>query len=196
MDIQLYAYFGYVDSRDEKHIIDRSDACKVAIFRDLEVLREKITYFGNQIRKRWRRKTPVERKAWMLQARPDLYQHKNPILSLAATSTSEIKALAQVHSFRFAHLLPYINLDSLSGDSARLIGPLHPRAVHTPQEWMLFDDMQIQIAWNLGCLAEKSAPGCICMNGMRHGEWGPFDRVEVHRRDAFSSPRALLILEA
>ncbi len=193
---QNQIHLGYIGHRNKQQTIALAQTYREAMFRDLEVLRENIVRFGNRIQKRWRRKRPSERRDWLLQARPSMYAHQNPMLVLATPPPPAKKILAQRRSFRPVLLLPYLNVEGLSGDSARLIGLLHHRAVNKPQDWVLFDDKQMQIAWDLGYLADRSAPGCICMYGDKYGEWKPFDQSEVHRGDAFGSPRALLVLEA
>lgn len=193
---QDFTPLAYLGEREEKQTIAEAKTYREAIFRDLKALRERIALSSNTIQERWRRKSPLERKAWLLQVRPNIYPHKNPLLVLATPPVSGNRTQAQMQSFRIVHLLPYINLGSLSGDSARLIGLLHHRAIKKPQDWVLFDDKQIQIAWNHGCLAHTFAPGCIYMQGDRYGEWEPFNHPKVHYGDSFGSPRALLVLEA
>ena len=97
---------------------------------------------------------------------------------------------------RASYLLPYVTLEDLSTDSANLIRLLHYRVIYSPEEWVHFDNGQLQPPWKQGAFAEKSADGCVTMRGPHYGTWKDFDPTAVHNGDAYGAPRGLMILEA
>lgn len=73
---------------------------------------------------------------------------------------------------RVAYLLPYVNIEDLGKGSANFIPLLHYRTKFPPEDWVSFDNAQLQLSWKQGCYCEKSADGCIVMkaSSMGHGE--------------------------
>ena len=93
-------------------------------------------------------------------------------------------------------MLPYVNIEVLGKDSANFIRLLHYRTTFPPEDWVSFDNAQLLLSWRQGCLGEKSAEGCIVMQGEQYGTWKEFDRLAVHHGDAYRAIRGLVMLEA
>lgn len=60
---------------------------------------------------------------------------------------------------------------------------------------MHFDNAQLQPGWKQGGPGEKSADGCITMQGEQYGTWKEFDISAVHHGNAYGAIRGLVILE-
>ena len=162
-----------------------------SIKEDREFLFQKIVTSGPSFVKRWR-SSEEEREEYLKTAQPEIYPFAQPLIEIA----SRAKKLHEARKYKKAYLLPYINIEDLSKDSANLIHLLHNRTIFPPQEWVHFDNAQLQPAWKQGGPGEKSAEGCIIMQGEHYGNWREFDRAAVHHGDAYGAIRGLVILEA
>ena len=47
-------------------------------------------------------------------------------------------------------LLPYLNLESLKGNPARLLNMLHNRLKYSPEKWAPFDNYLLDKQWTIG----------------------------------------------
>lgn len=121
-----------------------------------------------------------------------MYPFSQPLIEIA----SRVKLLEEARKHRAAYLLPYINIEDLSKGTSILIRLLHHRTTFAPQDWVHFDNAQLQPAWKQGGFSEKSAEGCIMMCGDQYATWKEFDRQAVHCGDAYGAIRGLVILEA
>lgn len=162
-----------------------------SIEEDRELLYRTIKASGSAILKRWRA-GEGKRRQYLVEAQPDIYPHSQPLIDIA----SRVQKLAQVRKLRVAYLLPYVNIEDLSQDSANFIRLLHYRTTFPPQDWVHYDNAQMQPGWKYGGSGEKSAEGCIIMQGGQYGTWKEFDRSAVHHGYAYGAIRSLLILEA
>ena len=190
-DCILYVYLGHLDATEASNLATKYID---SISEDRRFLLQSITTFGDGILKRWRRRTPRKRKELLAQVDPEIYRTNTPLIDLATRLAG--KTMGEQEKYRTAYLLPYLNLQCLSEEWSNLINLLHYRATSRPEEWVVFDNAQIQSAWHQSALREKSADGCITMNGDRYGKWQAFDHQRVHSGYAYGAPRALLILEA
>ena len=162
-----------------------------AIREDREFLYHKILASGPALLKRWRN-GESRRKEYLIKAEPEIYPFSQPLIDIA----SRFGMLHEARKHRSAYLLPYINTEDLSKDSANFIRLLHHRTTFAPQDWVHFDNAQLQPGWKQGGPGEKSAEGCITAHGGKYGTWIHFDRQAVHRGDAYGAIRGLMILEA
>ncbi|CAD6587437.1 MAG: hypothetical protein ASARMPRED_003099 [Alectoria sarmentosa] len=176
------------------HVKDAASLAKSytrSIESDRAFLFQKISESGVSILNRWR--AGVEkRKAFLEKAKPDLYQKRNPLVDIPA----RVEQLRHQREYRMGYMLPYLNVDDLSKDPAKFIGLLLHRTKCLPEQWVPFDHATLWSGWKQCTLAEKSADGCIIMQGEQFGKWSAFDPIAVHRNDACGSPRALMILES
>lgn len=162
-----------------------------SIKEDRELLYRTITASGSAILKRWRA-GEGKRRHYLVEAQPEIYPYSQPLIDIA----SRVQKLTQVRRLRVAYLLPYVNIEDLSKDSANFIRLLHYRTTFPPQDWVHYDNAQLQPGWKYGSSGEKSAEGCIIMQGEQYGTWKEFDRSAVHHGYAYGAIRGLLILEA
>ena len=180
-------YWRYLDHAHNPASLARSFA--LSITEDREFLFEKIISSGTSLLKRWRN-SEAKRKIYL--EKVDIYPVSQPLIDIA----SRIKLLPEARKHKNAYLLPYINIEDLSKSSTYLIRLLHFRTILPPEEFVHFDNAQMQPGWKHGGLSEKSAEGCIIMHGEQYGIWKDFDRQAVHNGDAYGAIRGLLILEA
>lgn len=152
---------------------------------------QKISEAGLSILNRWRAGVG-KRKAFLEKAKPDLYPKRNPLVDIPSC----VEQLRHQREYRMGYMLPYLNVDDLSGDPTKFIGLLLHRANCIPESWVPFDHAMLWSGWKQCIFAEKSADGCIIMHGDHFGNWSTFDPIAVHRNDACGAPRALLILES
>lgn len=186
-DLIHWCYVGHLE--DPAHLA-QSYTKSINDIRGL--LYQKILTSELSILKRWRAGA-AKRKEFLEQAQPGIYPVAHPLIDIV--SHGQMK-LNDQRSHRASYLLPYVNLEDLSTDSANLIRLLHHRISYSPDEWVHFDNGQLQPPWKQGAFAEKSADGCITMRGLHYGKWKDFDPAAVHNGDAYGAPRGLMILEA
>ena len=150
-----------------------------------------IIRFGPALLKRWQT-GEAKRKEYLRKAQPSIYPLSQPLIEIA----SRAKKLEEARKHKVANLLPYLNVEDLSKDSNNFIRLLHYRVIFPPQDWVHFDNAQLQPGWKQGCPGEKSAEGCVVMHGDQYATWKDFDRQAVHRGEANGAIRGLVILEA
>ncbi len=164
-----------------------------SIQHDKDHIASMIKRHGNAILKKWRRDQQSRRKT-LQRVNTDIYPTRDPLLNMLGTPGSTTNE--EVTHNRMALLLPYINLENLVEDSSFLINLLQNRSNYPPGQWVPFDNAQLQPAWRQALLPVLSAYGCIVLHGPAYGTWKTFSDDEVHRGDAYGTPRGLLILEA
>ena len=162
-----------------------------SIREDREFLHQRIIASGPALLKRWR-SGEAKRKQYLEKAQPDIYPFSQPVIEVA----SRARKGSEIRKYKNAYLLPYVNIEDLSKNSANLLRLLHNRTVFLPQDWVHFDNAQLQPGWKQGGFREKSAEGCIIMQGEHFGKWTAFDRQAVHYGHAYGAIRGLIILEA
>ena len=189
-DDQNYVYWHYFGHTEDPASLAQSFA--KAIKQDRDFLYHKILESAPALLKRWRSRGEAKRKEILVTAQPDMYPYSQPLIDI----TSREKKLQEARKHRSAYLLPYINIEDLSKDSVNFIRLLHHRTTYPPQDWVHFDNAQLQPGWMQGGFEEKSAEGCVMMCDEEYGTWKDFDRIAVHRGDAYGAIRGLLILEA
>ena len=187
---QNYIYWYYFGHTEDPASLAQSYA--KAIKQDRDFLYQKILESAPALLKKWRRSGEAKRREILVQAKPDIYPYSQPLIDIASRENK----LEEARKHRSAYLLPYINIEDLAKDSVNFIRLLHHRTTYPPQDWVHFDNAQLQPAWKQGALEEKSAEGCIMVSDEEYGTWKIFDKLAVHRGDAYGAIRGLLILEA
>ena len=186
------AYLGYLNIGQVRDVISKRSK---SMEEDRGYLKCCIERHGNAILRYWRSLTKYQRQQLLQTARPGLYPSREPLIEIGL-EIPFFKDKERQEEFRTTYLLPFINLESLSQDASRLIALLHCRVQYPPQDFAAFDNTQISNAWNQCRLSEHFASGCVIALGDDYGTVQKFDPYLVHMGFAFSSPRALLILEA
>ncbi|MCJ1382619.1 hypothetical protein MMC17_005732 [Xylographa soralifera] len=181
-----------------KKFLSNSEASQISsdYVRSIEKDREHITRLcashGNTILGRWKKKSRDKRQDILLKADSTMYQYQwsQPRLSL------QCKQLEELRRYRNAWLLPYINVEALRTDPARLLSIVHNRIKYSPAEWAPFDSRQLSVAWQSGALAVEHCSSCLVMYGPKYGDIVNWEKEAAHRWDVVGFPRARLILEA
>ena len=183
-------YAGYY--KDEM-IAKITGAFGKAILLDVEAIRTILQNHGPLIKRRWTKKTPAKRKALLLKVDPDMYPQQHVFIRIA-TDLEDKKKSAPKH--RKALLLPYVNLETLSGDANKVLNLLRVRTAYSPAAWVPFDNKQLLPAWKWGGFKEMFSRGCVILNEDQYGKWENFNPAHMHTALAWGAPRAFLILDA
>ena len=162
-----------------------------SIIADRQFLYHTIVESGTAILKKWR-SSEDRRSEYLTSAHPNIYPFSQPLIDIA----SRVKKLTEARKLKAAYLLPYVNIEELKKTSAYFIRLLHYRTALPPEDFVHFDNAQIQSSWHQGGPGEKSAEGCIATQGEHYGTWKQFDRQAVHNGEAYGAIRGLVILEA
>jgi hypothetical protein len=102
----------------------------------------------------------------------------------------------EMRSFRTLALLPYMNLEVLTEDPARLLGLLYNRTRYSPEDWAPYDSSKLKPCWGTGAFGIVFNPNCVILHGAKYGELIPWDPKLAHVGEIVGYPRAQLILEA
>ncbi|KAE9375173.1 hypothetical protein N431DRAFT_555665 [Stipitochalara longipes BDJ] len=193
---------------DEEARVAVSDLTQ-KIFADLGYLQEQCTLNGNTILKRWKKKTPDQRKATLLEVDPEMYPHqwcdayfsrdflpKARGLLKAAKPDYDVTQGRERRAYRGVCLLPYINQEALLNDPTRFLSLLYYRTQHKPEEWAPYDKFLLDKNWELGSFATAYNANCIVMFGDKYGTLTPWERGAAHNWKIIGFPRGFLILEA
>ncbi|KAL8949099.1 MAG: hypothetical protein Q9222_004770 [Ikaeria aurantiellina] len=133
------AYIGHINGSAASKM---AEGFTETIFGNLSLLRRHIDAYGDVILKRWRFRRPEKRKELILQIAPALYPTRIPMIDLGARLTG--KTYAEQDQYRYAYLLPYLNLETLSSLSNNLIRLIHHRISSQPDQWVVYDNELIQ----------------------------------------------------
>ena len=147
---------------------------------------------GDKIMNRWKKKSRDQRKAWLLQAEPDLYHHQWFLPRYTYTDPHWRDARKHRKTF----LLPYLNVEVLRTNPAVLFGLLWNRTHYSPEDWAPFDNKELTISWAAGFYDLEYCGSCVIMYGPRYGKLTPWEPKAAHRSDIVGFPRARLIIEA
>lgn len=181
-------------------------------FEDRQYLKHQCELNGNAILKRWRKKSPDERRALLLQVDPKMYPHqwcdahfeldfhdtewKNYWDSLKGQRDFEATKGKERRRYRNVCLAPYINQGGLIKDPSRFLSLLYNRTKYTPEEWAPYDSFIIAKPWDMGSFATTYNRNCISFAGANYGQLIPWDNVDAHGWMSIGFPRGILILEA
>ncbi|KAH0274072.1 hypothetical protein KCU91_g5532, partial [Aureobasidium melanogenum] len=149
--------------------------------------------FGNLILSRWKKKSRDKREALLLAADPTL--EKEPWFRLR--TEGEAITWQEVRPLRSSWLLPYLSTATLKANPSVLLGLLHNRVMHSPEEWVPFDSEVVRQGWADGYFdLEYCGYYCVVMHGINYGKLVPWDKEAAERCDIVGYPRARLIIEA
>ena len=161
-DDQNYIHWYYFGHTEDPASLAQSYA--IAIGKDRDFLYRKILESAPALLKRWR-SGEAKRREILVKAQPDIYPYSQPLIDIVSRETK----LAEARKHRGAYLLPYINIEDLSKDPVNFIRLLHHRTTYPPQDWVHFDNAQLQPAWKQDGLQEKSAEGCVLVSDEEYG---------------------------
>ncbi|KAH0018305.1 hypothetical protein KCU78_g7214, partial [Aureobasidium melanogenum] len=150
--------------------------------------------YGNTIVSRWRKKSREKRETLLLQADPTI--EKEAWFRLR-TEEDEISWQDVRQYRRRSFLLPYFSTAMMKTNPLVLLGLLHHRVHHSPEEWAPFDSDIIRRGWTSGALGlEYCGHYCVVMNGVDYGKLVPWSKAAAERWDIVGYPRARLIIES
>jgi hypothetical protein len=162
-----------------------------------EYLMEKWPSHRQSIQQAWVEMTVSERKAVLVQVDPEFYPHQwgQPLHNIENGEKQTPIALL-MRKFRAFSLMPYLDLETLGEDSARLLGLLQHRTQHSPEDWAPYDSHNLRSGWDSGFYTTVSNPNCIIVQGPRYGEVVEWNAELAHSGEILGFPRAQLMLEA
>ena len=93
-------------------------------------------------------------------------------------------------------LLPWLNTKILMNDPMMFLRLLWTRTNYSPEQWTLYDNLQLRHAWETGVLQTDFCLQCIVVHGSRYGDLVEMEEDAIHRGDVIGFPRAQLVFEA
>ncbi|KEQ75458.1 hypothetical protein M436DRAFT_70947 [Aureobasidium namibiae CBS 147.97] len=189
---------------------------------DRDAIRARLQMDADLVLKRWQRKSVEKRATAVRTAMPEvharrfqnawlLYEHKRAFEEYWSTldkkkinarsddqGMADIMQALQVHndSRRKQHLLPFIDVETLSHDPMNLLALLHYRSDSDIADWVMHDFEQLKVGFNWTMGPPSFNPHCVIMYGAHLGRLIPWNKQSAHRHDIIGYPRAVLILEA
>ncbi|TVY82305.1 hypothetical protein LSUE1_G002243 [Lachnellula suecica] len=181
---------------------------------NLKYLREQCDANGHTIIKRWKKKSNEKRNVLLLEVDPSMYPYQWSDMRFLAEYGNRPDHLEALNSglntvedpdntegharraFRDVCLLPYVNLESLKNDPAKLLSLLYNRVKYPPEKWASFDNWLLEKQWHMGSLPTPYNKNCIIMYGPSYGKLTPWQSGLAYAWDIIGFPRAILVLEA
>jgi hypothetical protein len=99
-------------------------------------------------------------------------------------------------SYQDTWLLPYLDSDMLSEDPSLLLALLHHRTTHEPEDWILFDDMNCDLAERFGIVTQTFNAHCVVLQGPEFGKLVKWNSDQAHRYEIIGFTKAYNILQA
>jgi len=163
--------------------------------RERKYLQQRLASHGDLILSRWKKKSVEKRHALLIDAVPDLYEHRW-VLPRWYNTPLDQRWYPRTKAARSQFLLPWLSVEVLKSNPAVLFGLLHSRTAYPPQDWAAFDNMQLILGWAGGYFEVQFTDKCVVMYGPRYGEVVHWQAGPAHRADIMGFPRARLVLEA
>lgn len=189
---------------------------------DRDAIRARLKMDADLFLKRWQRKSVDKRAIAVRTAMPELharcfqnawllYEHKRAFEEHWSTldknkinarthdqSIADAMQALQIHndSRRKQHLLPFLDVETLSHDSMNLLALIQYRFDSEIADWVMHDFEQLKIGFNWTMGPPAFNPHCVTMYGKHLGRLIPWNKQSAHRHDIIGYPRAVLILEA
>ncbi|KAI9742331.1 MAG: hypothetical protein M1818_003864 [Claussenomyces sp. TS43310] len=160
--------------------------------KDRAYLQESCNHHGNRIMNKWKKASRQKREEWLLSADKDISVRPWSYFYQKFPGSSP----EQLHEPRAARLLPYIALKTLKMNPSRLLGLLHGRSSHPPEQWASFDNKQLITPWRDGLMALDFNSKCVTMVGPNYGQLTAWEEVASHENIIIGFPRGRLVLEA
>lgn len=188
---------------------------------DRDAIRAKLKIHGDLLLKRWQRRSIDKRATVVRTAMPELhsrrfqnawllFENKRAFEEHYSTIDkkkfkehgfehylAETMQAMQIHNdtHRKHHLLPFLDVETLSQDPMCLFALLHYRSDSDIADWVMHDFEQLNVGFNWTMRPPAFNPHCVVMYGKYLGRLIPWNQQSAHRHDIIGYPRALLILE-
>ena len=189
---------------------------------DRDTIRTKLEMHGDLLLKRWQRKNVEKRATVIRTAMPEIHARRFQSARLLFNnkrafeehySTISIKKFkargaeqcmadsmqaSRIHndSHRKQHLLPFVDIETLSHDYMSLLALLYYRSAFDIADWVMHDFEHLRVGFNWTMGPPVFNPHCVIMYGKHLGRLIPWNEQSAHRYDIIGFPRAVLILEA
>jgi hypothetical protein len=214
--VQFYqkrSVFGYEEVLSDDEARQKAAELVNRTRENFQYLREQCEKNGNVIIKRWKKRSGEKRKALLLEVDPHMYPHQWADIRFYEEFANSPEQRAMHLSglldqdpdatqgrarrpFRTVCLLPYLSLESLKNDPAKLLNLLYNRVQFSPEQWVAFDNYLLDKQWKIGSLGTVYNRNCIVMHGPKFGNLTPWQSRSAHTWDIIGYPRAILVLEA
>ncbi|KAJ5864094.1 uncharacterized protein N7529_006010 [Penicillium soppii] len=126
---------------------------------------------------------------------PRLYEHQWLVPRLPCISGHQAHNLRSA-TWRQRLLTPWLNLEVLKSDPTVLFSLLHCRVAYPPQDWALWDNRQLDLAWSNGYFDVNYSNAFVVISSPDYGKILHWDTDSIHQQDDIGFPRAQLLLEA
>jgi hypothetical protein len=192
--------------------------------RDNDLLRQMIRDHADLIVSRWKNKSRKQRSAILSDiglykekfaavhlihqhSHPDawediiklveFYEKRGTRLEADVIKTLHIRNIEKaVESFKYTWAMPYLDSETLADDPLLLLSLLHNRTAHDPEEWVLFDDWNMDLAERFGIVKQLFNTHCVVMEGPEFGKLVKWKKEESHRYQIVGFAKAFNILLA
>lgn len=213
----------HVTGQEARHLVSSLvlDTCQ-----DLNFLRQVLIDHADFIVTRWKKKSREKRSAFLsenvdlfdkkfaaiyllhMRSSPENCDFKSELMrSLQGVDEPRMKEwLSQalhgsrlnkmISSYQDTWLLPYLDSDMLSEDPSLLLALLHHRTAHEPEDWILFDDMNADLAERFGITTQTFNSHCVVMQGPDLGKLVKWNAEQAHRYQIIGFTKAYNILQA
>ncbi|KAK5722448.1 hypothetical protein LTR15_005678 [Elasticomyces elasticus] len=197
--VHHYLSFRWQAATNYKQVLSDADA-KGAIHgllqstnSNLETVKSSIVRYGDAIIRRWKKKTTVQRKTLLLQAKPNMFPRRYMIADLREQHLRQPKLpLLKDHD---VCLLPLIDLPTLSESPHNLLSLLHARTQNHPAAWAAYDSEQLNFQFLRGLIQLSYNPHGVSL-GPNYGTLVPYNKTAIHCGDIGGFPRAFAVLQA
>ncbi|KAK3632836.1 hypothetical protein LTR56_016159 [Elasticomyces elasticus] len=186
--------------------------------KNLAAVNTRVQEYGDAIFKKWNRLGTQQRADLVRKAMPEAYprnfaqvrmQYDNErrisgalpkgvaSMQLGDIARSQSTTLLKEHeALRKMHILPYLDVQTLSEDPMNLLSILHYRSSTKPADWVLFDSEKLRVNFNSVSSQHFYNPHCVVVYGKHYGKLIPWNKDSAHRQDIMGYPRAVVVLEA
>jgi hypothetical protein len=86
-----------------------------------------------------------------------------------------------IASYQDTWLLPYLDSETLSEDPSLLLALLHHRTTYESEDWILFDDMNADLAERFGIITQTFNSHCVVVQGPDFGKLVKWNADQAHR---------------
>jgi hypothetical protein len=159
-------------------------------------LKTQCSKYGASIRSKWTNKRPQKRTELLLEVDNTMYEFQWGEARHAYNfqNTNLGTVMRDVRNF---NLLPYLNLEALQKDPARLLNLLYNRSHYPPEDWAAYDNHKLRLPWHTGAFEVMFNPNAVIMHGgPQYGELTGWNQNQAHCLEIIGFPKAQLILEA
>ncbi|KAG9570069.1 hypothetical protein KCU71_g587, partial [Aureobasidium melanogenum] len=171
---------------------------------DLTFLRHILTNHADFIVTRWKKKSR-EKRFVFLSENIDVFDKKFAAIHLLHMRSSPencdfnselMRSLQGIDDPKMKEWFSKALHDMLSEDPSLLLALLPHRTTHELEDWILFDDMNADLAERFGIITQTFNPHCVVMQGADLGKLVNWNPEQAHRYQIIDFTKAYTILQA